>query len=79
LDGTADVTGVRKSYYGNKITVTGKAYDGQTATCMVQVYEGTVEVDGITINSDTVTLTVGQSTNLIATVSPADATNKTVK
>lgn len=77
-DGVVEITGVRKSNYGNKITVTGTAYDGQTATCKVQVYEGTIDVEDVTINQSSVTLAVGQSTNLIATVSPADASNQVV-
>lgn len=77
-NGTASVIGVRKSNLGNKITITGTAYDGQTATCQVEVYEGTVDAEDVTLNADSITLTVGQSYNLIATVSPNDASNKTV-
>ena len=53
----------------------------KTATFTVSVQaagEEPVAVTGVTLNTNTVTLTVGQSTLLIATVTPENATNQNV-
>ena len=56
-------------------TITAKA-GGKQATCSISV---TVPVESIALDRNAVTLEVGKSTILSATISPANATNKTVK
>ena len=51
---------------------------GKSASCVVSVNQSNIPVTGITLDQTSVTLTEGQSITLIATVSPANATNKTV-
>ena len=55
-------------------TITAKAGD-KTATCTVTV---TIGVDNITLNKTTATLTEGGTVTLTATVTPDDATDKSV-
>lgn len=57
-------------------TITVKTNDGgMTATCVVKVI---VPVDSVTLDRSNVSLTEGESTTLVATVRPDDATDKTV-
>ena len=51
---------------------------GKTATCSVTVNSTVISVTSVTLNKNTLTLLVNASEKLIATVLPADATNKTV-
>ena len=57
-----------------KATVTAKC-GGKTAECVVTV---TVPVSSITLDKTTLSLAIGESATLIATVKPDDATDKTV-
>ena len=59
-------------------TVTASA-GGKSATCMVTVSKKAVPVSSVTLDRNSVTIEEGQSTTLVATVSPADATDKDVK
>ena len=59
------------------ITATATA-GGKSATCTVTVKNKVVNVTGITLDPTSVTLTAGETASLTATVSPADATDKTV-
>ena len=58
-------------------TITASA-GGKTATCEVTVTKNEVAVTGITLSQNSLTLKEGASAKLIATVLPADATDKTV-
>ncbi len=49
-----------------------------SASCIVTVEKRYVEVSGITLNVNTLSLTEGQETTIYAVVSPSDATDKTV-
>lgn len=51
---------------------------GKTGTCSVTVKKGVIDVSGIQLDKNEVSLYEGESLTLIATVSPADATDKTV-
>ena len=57
--------------------ITAKA-GGKSATCSVTVKAKEVPVTGITLDPTSVTIEVGKTASLTATVSPADATNATV-
>lgn len=65
-----EVTAVKSG----KATVTAKS-GGKTAECVVTV---TVPVSSITLDKTTLSLAIGESATLIATVKPDDATDKTV-
>lgn len=64
---------------GNAV-ITAKSEDGNyTATCSVEVSnEELIHVTGVSISDSTKTVKVGKTMTLTATVSPSDATNKSV-
>ena len=76
-----DVAGVNSSgkvsaYAPGTATITCKTKDGgYTATCKVTVY---IAVTGVTVSPTSVTLGVGDTKTIKATVKPSDATTKTV-
>ena len=59
-------------------TITAKSNNGKTATCTVTVKNPTVAVTGISLNKTSASITKGNSLTLTATITPSDATNKTV-
>ncbi len=71
---TVDSNGKVTAKGGGEATITAKAGD-QSATCHVVV---TVPVTNITLNKDKITLNVDATFTLTATVTPNDATDKTV-
>ncbi|MBR3441775.1 MAG: Ig-like domain-containing protein [Bacteroidales bacterium] len=75
IDSKGNVTGVKPG----TATITVKTTDGgKTATCEVAVTKKPTPVSGVTINRTSLTLTIGGSAILVATVSPEDATNQKV-
>ncbi len=58
------------------ITATAVDGSGMTGTCIIQV--DSVKVESVELNRSTLTLTIGGTQTLTATVSPDDAANKTV-
>ncbi len=77
VDANGNVTAVGEGT--TTITVT-TADGGKTASCEVTVSaaQTAVAVTGVTLNKTTLTLTVGSSETLTATVAPANATNQAV-
>ena len=73
VDNTGKVTA--KAVGAAVITATCGAF---SATCTVTVAKQVIPVTSITLNKTALNLTKGQTETLIATVSPADATDKTV-
>ena len=62
-----------------KATITVKTNDGgKTATCSITVEAATVAVTGVSLDKTELSLTEGGSATLKATVTPEDATDKTV-
>jgi len=60
-------------------TITAVAEDGgYTASCVVTVEAGIAPVDGVSLNMTRLSLVTGQYADLIATVSPSDAADKSV-
>ncbi len=60
-------------------TITVTTVDGsKTATCTITVNASTVSVTGVTLDKTSANLTVGETLTLTATVSPTNATDKTV-
>ena len=74
---SVDAQGRINTISAGETTVTVTTHDGaHTATCIVTVVP--IFVTGITLNRNTVELFVGGTTQLIATVTPANATNRNV-
>ena len=59
------------------ITVTTEE-GGKTDNCEVEVVEDAIKVTGVTVNFTSRSIKVGETTEIEATVEPADATNKNV-
>jgi len=74
---TVDQSGKLTAVKEGSATITAKA-GGKSATCAVTVAKSVVPVTSVTLDKSSVNLTKGQSVTLVATVLPADATNKTV-
>ena len=74
---TVDNTGKIRAVKDGSATITAKAGD-KTATCAVTVSKNVIDVTGVTLDKTTLELTKGQNATLTATVSPSDATDKTV-
>ena len=70
---TGDVTAVA----AGSANITASA-GGKSASCAVTVVNSTVDVSSVTLDKDRLDLTVGGTAKLTATVSPSDATNRTV-
>lgn len=79
-DGVVSVVdGLVRALKPGTSTVTATTVDGgYTANCEVTVSAATVAVTGVTLNKASLSLTVGGSETLTATVAPSDATNKNV-
>lgn len=79
-DGVVSVVdGLVRALKPGTSTVTATTVDGgHTANCEVTVSAATVAVTGVTLNKASLSLTVGDSETLTATVAPSDATNKNV-
>ena len=73
VDESGKVTAVKEG----SASITAKAGE-QSATCKVTVSKNVVAVTGISLNKSSLTLTEGESETLVATVTPNDATDKTV-
>ena len=67
-----------KALKEGSVTITAKAGD-KSSTCAVSVSKKVIPVSSVSLDRYSVSLEEGQTTKLIATVSPADATDKSVK
>ena len=75
---TVSSTGEVKALSEGEATITASS-GGKSATCLVTVKKKTVEVTSITLDHTQLIMEEGQVTMLVATVSPSNATDKTVK
>ena len=76
---TVDDSGKVEAKSAGEATVTVTTKDGgKTATCKVTVTAAEVKVTGVKLDRSSLTLAVGESETLVATVSPDDATDKEV-
>ncbi len=74
---TVSSKGVVKGIAQGYVTITAKTADGKySASCKVLVAKG---VTGIKLDKTSITMNVGKSTTITPTISPKDATIKTVK
>ncbi|MBO4855523.1 Ig-like domain-containing protein [Candidatus Saccharibacteria bacterium] len=58
--------------------ITARSSNGKTATATITVIQGNVEVTGISLNKSSVSVNVGATTQLVATILPQSASNKKV-
>ncbi len=76
---TVDANGRVTAVSAGSATITVKTEDGgKTATCAVTVKNPVIHVTGVTLNRDVMDLYVGDTGQLKATVTPEDATDKSV-
>ncbi len=78
----ADVssTGVVVAKSPGAATITVKTNDGgKTATCNITVKANVIPVTGVSLNTSSMTLNIGQTQTLTATVTPSNATDKSVR
>lgn len=76
---TVSSSGVVTAKAVGSTTITVKTNDGgKTVTCSVNVQAKTVPVTGISLDSSSISLSVGSTHTLSATVVPSDATDKTI-
>ena len=78
---TVDGSGNVKAVKAGTATITVTTKDGsKTATCKVTVSKpvSTIAVTGVSLNKTSLSLTVGESQSLSATVSPSNASDKSV-
>lgn len=77
---TVDSNGTVKAVGEGNATITVKTNDGKkTATCSVEVTKTKVSVTGVSLDKTSLNMTVGDHATLKAKVSPADATDQSVK
>jgi len=69
--------GIVTTLKSGEVTITAKSGE-QTATCQVTVKAKVIPVTGITLDKSTAELTEGETLTLVATVSPDNATDKTI-
>ena len=74
---TVDASGRVTAIKEGTATITAKAGD-KSATCSVTVSKNVVAVTSIALNKTSLSLKEGESETLVATVSPDNATDKTV-
>ncbi len=73
-------TGVVTAKSVGTATITAKTVDGgKTAVCTVTVEPAVVAVTGVKLNKNELSLDVGKSEKLYATVSPSNASEKTIE
>ncbi|MBQ6902921.1 MAG: Ig domain-containing protein, partial [Lachnospiraceae bacterium] len=76
---TVDANGVVTAVSPGNTTVTVTTADGnKTDTCLVTVTAAPTPVSDVSLNHDTLSMTVGDTETLTATVRPTNATNKNV-
>ena len=59
-------------------TITATTSNGKTATCKITVKEKVVDVSNITLDKSLISIKVGQTYKLNATITPSNATNKKI-
>ena len=76
---TVSSSGVVTAKSAGSATITVSTKDGgKTATCTVTVKSPSVPVTGVSLNYTTLSLNVGETKSLVATIYPSNATNKSI-
>ncbi len=70
--------GVVTLYQAGTATITAKSSNGKSATCKVNVTDKLIHVTGISINAKKLELYIGDTYQLVATVTPPNADNKNI-
>ncbi|MDR1381202.1 MAG: Ig-like domain-containing protein [Tannerella sp.] len=70
--------GVVEAISPGTAVVTARSVNGKTVSCAVTVTDRNIAVEGIVIDRQKLTLVVGTSSALTATVQPADATDRSI-
>ncbi len=71
-------SGVVAAHNNGEATITVTTSNGLTASCKVTVIGGGAAVTGVILDNDALSLAVGESGQLTATVNPSDAGNKNI-
>ena len=74
---TVSTKGVVKALKAGKVTITATA-NKKSATCEITITDPVVEVEEITLDKTEATITIGETVDLKATVTPENATDATV-
>ncbi len=74
---TVSTKGLVKALKAGKVTITVSS-NQKTATCEITITDPIVEVDEVTLDKTEVSLTEGETITLTATITPENATDKTV-
>ena len=74
VDQSGLITGIKQG----SATITAKTINGKTATVSVTVIKPNIRVESVSLNSSNLSLYVGDSSSLVATVNPSNANNKNV-
>lgn len=75
---TVSQSGVVKGLQVGESKITVTTHNGKSAYCYVKVAEDKIYVTSISLNATTCTMTVGDTKQLTATVSPSNATDKSI-
>ena len=75
---TVNSTGVVTGVKAGTVTITAASNNGKKATCTVSVAPKIIDVTSVSLNKTSASIMVGATVSLTATVSPSEATNKTV-
>ena len=75
---TVNTSGIVRGISTGTITITATAANGMTAKCSVIVEPAGVEVTGISLDKSSDSVAIGEYTRLTATITPSNATDKTV-
>ncbi|MDE6049319.1 MAG: Ig-like domain-containing protein [Paramuribaculum sp.] len=75
---TVDANGLVTAIKQGKATITASTENGLKATCAITVVAATVDAAGLTLNLEEAEIIENNTLQLTATVTPADATDKTV-
>ncbi|UKS28098.1 Ig-like domain-containing protein [Paenibacillus sp. HWE-109] len=76
---TVDVNGMVYGASLGTATITATSVDGGKVATVLVTVDATVAVSGLTLNQTTLNLQLGNMQSLVATVTPANATNKVIK
>ena len=76
VDQNGLVTGVK---VGTTLVTVTTVEGGRTASCAITVKENTIAVTGVDLDAETLEMVEGETRTLVATVLPANATNKAVE
>ena len=75
---TVDNSGKVTAIKDGTAVITATTANGKTATCSVTVNAAVISVESVSLNKEEITLEIGGTETLTATVSPESATDKTV-